>query len=77
MSLVDPAAPLRPVPVEVRGSSGRWHGGFVVVAFNADGTATIRSKATGVVRHLQPREWRDPVEEALLHGLASPPASTA
>jgi hypothetical protein len=71
------AAPLRPVPVEVRGSSGRWHGGFVVVAFNADGTATIRSKATGVVRHLQPHEWRDPVEEHLLQAFEDPPAAPA
>jgi hypothetical protein len=62
----------RPVPIDVRSGLGRWHSGFLLLSFNADGTVTVRSCATGAVRHLLPDQWRDPVEAEALkaHGMA-------
>lgn len=65
--------PCDPVPIEVRDGRGRWHAGFLLLAFNADGTVTVRSRKTGAVRHLPLDQWRDPVEEALLQRLAHRP----
>jgi hypothetical protein len=49
---------MEPVPVEVRGRSGGWHGGFELLCFLPDGT--------GAVRNLPPSQWRDPLELATL-----------
>lgn len=61
------ADPYPPAPaVQVRNGQGRWVAGFDLLAFNPDGTATIRSRRTGEVRTLPPDDWRDPAElEAL------------
>lgn len=63
---------MRPVPVEVQGADGRWHAGFLLLAFNPDGTVTVRSCKTGAVRQLALSEWRDPLEPEILaaYGIA-------
>jgi hypothetical protein len=60
-----------PVPCEVLSASGRWVGGYELLRFSDDGTLTIRSTRTGVVRQLPPERWRDPAEEALLEAATS------
>jgi hypothetical protein len=67
---------LRPVPIEVRDTHGRWHPGFLLLRFRPDGLVTVRSRKTGAVKHLRLDQWRDPIEEAILrrHGLAPAPA---
>jgi hypothetical protein len=62
-------SPLRPVPIQVRDTRGHWHHGFQLLAFNADGTVTVRSQKTGVVRSLPQSDWRDPVEQQILNAL--------
>jgi hypothetical protein len=57
---------MEPVPVEVRGRSGGWHGGFELLCFLPDGTVAVRSCRTGAVRNLPPSQWRDPLELATL-----------
>jgi hypothetical protein len=54
------------IPVEVFNSSGHWCRGFKLLAFNADGTVSIRSDRTGVTRNLDRLQWRDPVELEVL-----------
>jgi hypothetical protein len=68
---------MRPVPIEVQGADGRWHSGFLLLSFNADGTVTVRSRRTGAVRQLPMGQWRDPVEIEILGRLATVPVPTS
>lgn len=66
------ALPCDPVPIEVRDSRGRWHGGFWLLRFLPDGTVAVRSHRTGQIRHLPLDQWRDPIEEVILRAAGRP-----
>lgn len=48
--------------MEVLNAAGGWVAGFELLATNPDGTASIRSRHTGMVKCLPPDQWRDPLE---------------
>lgn len=60
-----------PTPaVEVLSSTGQWIPGYELIRFEVDGQVLIRSRRTGVSRHLSLDQWRDPCEIAALASLA-------